>query len=286
MNQFWEIKDKTLSVKPFLLMGVLNVTPDSFYAGSRYPDLEKAADRAKAMVSEGADIIDVGGESTRPGSEKIPAREEIKRVAPIIKMLSEETRAVISVDTCKHRVAEKAVEAGASIINDISAFSLDKKLFGVVKNSACGYVLMHMRGTPADMQENPFYKDAVLEIYGFLYEKLAWMQDKGVDLKRVAVDPGIGFGKRLEDNLSLLNNLDCFKKLGRPVLIGTSRKSFIGKLRNGAPPEDRLAGSLASAVLAYEKGARIFRVHDVKETKDALSTASAILSRGRRASVG
>jgi len=278
MEKTWEIKGRTLSAKPFLLMGVLNITPDSFYAGSRYPDFEKAAEHAGRMIREGTDIIDIGGESTRPGSEKVSPDKEIERVVPLIKILSKAPGVTISVDTYKHEVAEKAIEAGASIVNDISAFSMDNELPDVVKDSGCGYVLMHMQGTPADMQKNPFYEDVVPEVYGFLEEKLKYLQDKGISASRVVVDPGIGFGKRLEDNLALLNNLDRFKKLGRPLLIGTSRKSFIGKLIKDAPAEERLEGSIASAVIAYARGASIFRVHDVKETRRALTVSSSILS--------
>jgi len=273
----WQIRERELKIERFLLMGVLNITPDSFYSGSRYPDFEKAAERAKEMVEEGADIIDIGGESTRPGSQKISMDEEIERVVPLIKILSDETDIPVSCDTCKHKVAEKALEAGASVINDISAFSMDSKLFDVVKNSGCGYVLMHMLGTPADMQKAPFYKDAVSEIYNFLDEKLKKMEDSGVSPENIVIDPGIGFGKRLEDNLALLNKLERFTELGRPLLIGTSRKSFIGKLLSDLPAEERLEGSVASAVLAYSKGASIFRVHDVKETSRALAVADAIL---------
>ncbi len=273
----WRAKEKELRIERFVLMGILNVTPDSFYSGSRYPDFEKAAERAREMAEEGAGIIDIGGESTRPGSEKISAEEEISRVVPLIKLFSEETDVLISCDTYKSKVAEKAIEAGASIINDISAFSMDGNLFDVVKNSGCGYVLMHMQGTPADMQKAPFYKDAVYEICGFMDEKLKRMADGGINPQNVAVDPGIGFGKRLEDNLSLLKSLDRFKGFGRPVMVGTSRKFFIGKILKELPAEERLEGSLASAVLAYSKGASIFRVHDVKETRRALEVAAAIL---------
>lgn len=258
-------------------MGVLNITPDSFYAGSRYPDFEKAAEHAKQMVTEGADIIDIGGESTRPGSKGVSVEEEIKRVVPLIKILSGQVGAILSIDTYKHKVAEKALGAGASIVNDISAFSIDRQLLDVIKGAGCGYVLMHIQGTPADMQKNPFYKDVVSEVYGFLEEKLRFLQDNGIELSRVVIDPGIGFGKRLEDNLALINNLDRFKKLGRPILTGTSRKSFIGKLLNDIPPEERLEGSIASAVIAYTRGGSIFRVHDIKETRRALSVASAII---------
>ncbi len=278
MEKRWEIRGKTLSVKPFLLMGVLNVTPDSFYDGGRYFNRDSALERAKKMVAEGVDIIDIGGESTRPGSQKISVSEEIERIVPLIKILAREMDVVLSVDTYKHQVAEQAIESGASIVNDISAFSLDRKLFDVVKGSGCGYVLMHMQGTPSDMQKNPFYQDVVSEVYGFLEEKLKWLSDRGMNLRKVVVDPGIGFGKRLEDNLAILNNLDRFAELDRPVLIGTSRKSFIGKILNDIPADERKEGSLASVVIAYTKGASIFRVHDVKETRHALTVTSSILS--------
>jgi len=277
----WHVKEKELKIKKFMLMGILNITPDSFYSGSRYPDFEKAAERAKEMAEEGADIIDIGGESTRPGSEKISAEEETNRVVPLIKILSKESGVYVSCDTYKSKVAEKAIEAGASVINDISAFSMDGRLFDVVKDSGCGYVLMHMQGTPADMQKAPFYEDAVSEIYNFLDEKLKWMVDGGINPQNIVVDLGIGFGKRLEDNLLLLNKINRFKDLNRPVMVGTSRKSFIGKILNGLPAEERLEGSLASAVLAYAKGASIFRVHDVEEPRRALEVADAVLHADR-----
>jgi dihydropteroate synthase len=277
VEEVWNIKGRVLKIERFLIMGVLNVTPDSFYDGGRYFNPDIALERAKKMVAEGADIIDVGGESTRPGSRKISVDEEIERVVPLIKILARETDVVLSADTYKHEVAEKSIEAGASIINDISAFSLDKKLFDVVKDSGCGYILMHMQGTPLDMQKKPFYKDAVSEIYGFFEGRLKWISERGINLQKVVIDPGIGFGKRLEDNLVILNNLDHFKKLGRPVLIGASRKSFIGKILKDIPADERLEGSLASAVLSYVKGASIFRVHDVKETRRALEVAHSIM---------
>lgn len=273
----WKIKSKTIEIKNFLIMGILNISPDSFYSGSSYPDIKQAVKRALEMVEEGADIIDVGGQSTRPGSTSISEEEEIKRVIPVIETLSKEIDIPLSCDTYKATVAERAIDAGTSIINDISAFSMDRRLLDVVKKSECGYVLMHMKGTPEDMQVNPFYEDAVSEIYEFLYNKLQWMEEEGIDRERVVVDPGIGFGKRLEDNLVILKNLEKFLELKRPVLLGTSRKSFIGKILNNIAPEQRLEGSLASAVIGYIKGAKIFRVHDIKETKRTLEVTSAIL---------
>lgn len=280
MMSLWKIKGKTIEIKDFLIMGILNISPDSFYTGSSYPDIKDAIKRAKEMVEEGADIIDVGGQSTRPGSKGISAKEEIERTIPVIKALSEETDIPVSCDTYKAEVAEKAIEAGASIINDISAFSIDNRLFDIVKNSECGYVLMHMKGTPENMQVNPLYEDVISEVYQFLNEKMHLMEREGINIERVVVDPGIGFGKRLVDNLAILKNLEKFKGLKRPVLLGTSRKSFIGKVLNDIPPEERLEGSIASVVIGYIKGATIFRVHDVKETRRALTVTDAILSAG------
>ncbi len=278
MKYIWKIKGQEIKIEKFLVMGILNLSPDSFYSGSSYTDIKQAVKRALEMVEEGADIIDVGGQSTRPGSTGISAEEEIKRVIPVIETLFREIPIPVSCDTYKSTVAEKALDAGASIINDISAFSMDRRLLDVVKNSDCGYVLMHMKGTPEDMQVNPFYEDVVSEIYEFLYNKLQWMEEEGIDRERVVIDPGIGFGKRFEDNLSILKNLEKFTEMGRPVLLGTSRKSFIGKILNNIAPEYRLEGSIASAVIGYMKGAKIFRVHDVKETKRTLEVTSAILT--------
>ena len=280
-NHIWEIKDRTkLDVSTFKVMGILNVTPDSFYDGKKYIDFDSAIAHAMKMAQEGADIIDVGGESTRPGSPRISAEEEIKRVVPVISALSKNIGLPLSCDTYKAEVAVKAIEAGVSIINDISAFSMDSGLFDVVKYYGCGYVLMHMQGTPGNMQEHPFYKDVVGEVISFFHTHLKILKNKGLDINKIVVDPGIGFGKRLKDNLLLIRNLERFQKLGRPVLIGTSRKSFIGNLLNGLPAEERLEGSLASAVVAYMRAARIFRVHDVKETKRALLVAASIETEG------
>lgn len=278
MNDIWQIKGEKVKIQDFLIMGILNTSPDSFYTNSSYPDLKSAVKKAIDMVEEGADIIDVGGQSTRPGSKRIPEEEETERVIPVIKELSKEINVPVSCDTYKAYVAEMALEAGASIINDISAFSMDRKLLDVIKKSDCGYVLMHMKGTPENMQVNPFYEDVVSEVYQFFMEKLKLIENEGINLERVVVDVGIGFGKRFEDNLVLLKNLDKFAELKRPVLLGTSRKSFIGKVLNDVSPEYRLEGSIASCIVGYIKGARIFRVHDVKETRDALKVASAILS--------
>ncbi|MFN4227124.1 MAG: dihydropteroate synthase [Candidatus Ratteibacteria bacterium] len=265
----WKIDNIVLEIKKPLIMGILNVTPDSFYDGGRFFDFDKAIERGIEIEKQGADIIDIGGQSTRPGSKIISEKEEIERVIPVIKTLSKELKIKISCDTFRSKVAEKAIENGASIINDISAFSLDKNLFNVIKDSDCGYILMHMKGTPENMQINPYYEDVIGEISIFFKEKLKILEKNKVDLERVVIDPGIGFGKRVCDNVEILKNLDKFKKFNRPILIGTSRKSFIGKLLN-LEVEQRLEPTIATNVYAYLKGANIFRVHDVKEIKRAI----------------
>ncbi|MCD6407910.1 dihydropteroate synthase [bacterium] len=271
----WKIRDEILQIKRPFIMGILNVTPDSFYDGGRYFNFDKAIERAKEMEKEGADIIDVGGESSRPGSEPVSEEEEIRRVVPVIKTLVDELNIPVSCDTYKSKVAEKAIESGAKIINDISAFRFDEKLFDVVKNSGCGYVLMHMKGTPRDMQKSPYYEDVIGEIHRFFEEKIKFIAENGMEIERVVIDPGIGFGKRVEDNLMILKNLDRFTDFNRPILIGTSRKSFIGKILD-VDTEERMEGTISSNVYSLLKGARIFRVHDVKETKRALMVAEAI----------
>jgi len=211
-------------------VGILNVTPDSFSDGGEFLQVEKAVKRAKELVEEGADIIDIGGESSRPFSDPVPEEEELKRVIPVIKAVkSELPDVIISIDTYKSRVAEKALEAGADIVNDISAGRFDPDMVKVVKEAGCPVILMHMKGTPKTMQINPFYKDVIAEIKNFLKEKIEYFVEKGVDFEKIIIDPGIGFGKRLEDNLKIIRNLDAFLSLNRPVLLGHSRKSFIGE---------------------------------------------------------
>ncbi|MCS7181341.1 MAG: dihydropteroate synthase [bacterium] len=265
----WKIKDKIINIDKPIIMGILNVTPDSFYDGGRFFDFDKAIERGLEIEKQGADIIDIGGQSTRPGSKPIDEKEEMERVIPVIKFLSNELKIPISCDTYRSKVAEKAIENGAKIINDISAFSIDKRLLDVIKNSNCGYVLMHMKGTPEDMQVNPFYENVIEEISSFFEEKIKIIKSNGIDIERIVIDPGIGFGKRVFDNVEILKNLDKFKKFDRPILIGTSRKSFIGKLLN-LEVEERLEPTIATNLYAYLKGAIIFRVHDVKEVKRSL----------------
>ncbi|MFN2617490.1 MAG: dihydropteroate synthase [Thermoleophilaceae bacterium] len=261
-----------------VLMGVLNVTPDSFSDGGRYFDRETAIARGRELVGEGADIVDVGGESTRPGAEPVAEEEELRRVVPVIEPLAAESRARISIDTSKAGVARAALDAGADVVNDVSAFRSSPEMAGVVADAGCDCVLMHMLGEPRTMQRNPRYEDVVGEVRAFLEERLAFATREGVAEARVWLDPGIGFGKTVEHNLELLRRLEEIVAIGRPVVIGTSRKSFLGQLAGGKDEDERLAGTVATNVLAYERGAGIFRVHDVAEIRDALRVAAATVA--------
>lgn len=257
------------------IMGILNVTPDSFYDGDKYSDYKKAVEHAIEM-SKYADIIDVGGESSRPGSEIVPADVELRRVIPVIKEISKKINIRISIDTTKAVVAEEAINAGASIVNDISAMRFDEKMKDVVKRYSADVVLMHMKGTPKTMQLNPFYNNVTDEILSFLHERINFAVANGIKREKIIIDPGIGFGKRIEDNLTIIKNLNKFKVLNCPVLIGVSRKSFIGATCNDIPPKERLNGTIASTVISTMNGADIVRVHDVKEIYMALKVVDAI----------
>ncbi|OGC87276.1 MAG: dihydropteroate synthase [candidate division Zixibacteria bacterium RBG_16_48_11] len=246
-------------------MGVINVTPDSFSDGGKFFDVHSAVDHGLRLEQEGADIVDVGGESTRPGSEPILIDEELKRVIPVIEALSQKIKIPISVDTYKAEVAKKALEAGADIINDISGLRFDPKMIQVAQEFHCPVILMHIQGTPKNMQENPVYEDVVREIKDYFQERIRFAVSSGVDESRLILDPGIGFGKNFEHNLSLLNSLLLFKSLERPILVGVSRKSFVGKILD-LPVTERLEGSLAALAYSVWQGANIVRVHDVKES--------------------
>ena len=261
------------------LMGVVNVTPDSFSDGGRYFDAEKAVARGLELAAEGADILDVGGESTRPGSLPVPAAEELRRVVPVIKALLERTAVLLSVDTTKAAVARAAFDAGADIVNDTSAFRFDPAMPGEVARSGAGVILMHMQGTPLTMQKSPHYDDLLGEIGAFLAERVRVAEAAGIPRERIIVDPGIGFGKSFEDNLELLRRQEVFRELGRPLLLGFSRKAFLGRLL-GLPPDERLEGTIAAAVLSVERGAHILRVHDVGPVARAVRAAEAILGLG------
>jgi dihydropteroate synthase len=246
-------------------MGILNVTPDSFSDGGRYQNAGAALERALQMVQEGADIIDVGGQSSRPGSEPVTAEQEMARAVPVIGALAQEWGGPISIDTYRSSVARAALDAGATIVNDIAAMAGDAQMADLVARSGAGVVLMHMRGTPSDMQDDPSYEDVVGEIALYLQDAVGRAVDAGIPEERIAVDPGIGFGKTSVHNLAILRRLPELGVLGRPILVGTSRKAFIGKVLD-LPVEERLEGALATAAYAVAQGARILRAHDVRPT--------------------
>ncbi len=258
-----------------MVMGIINVTPDSFFADSRKQSVLEAVETAKKMIEEGADIIDVGGMSTRPGSDPVDEEEELNRVIPVIRAIRSITDVPISVDTYRWRVALKALEAGADIVNDISGYQFEPDIVRVVSENNAPYVLMHIKGTPKTMQENPHYEDVVKEIKEYFTEKIEYLKEKGVN--QIVLDPGIGFGKRYEDNLEILRRIDEFKELKLPILIGASRKSFIGITLGNVPPEERLEGTLAVTAYCTLKGVDIIRVHDVLPNKRVIRMMEAIL---------
>ena len=266
-----------------VVVGILNVTPDSFSDGGDFFDPEAAAEHAAAMLDEGADMLDVGGESTRPGSDPVSQEEEIRRVVPVLKrILSVRPEAVISVDTYRSGTARAALEAGASLVNDVTALRGDPGMVSLIEEAACPVILMHMQGEPKTMQKEPNYQDVVREVRDFLAERAEYAFAAGVRLENIIVDPGIGFGKNLEHNLALLRNLDALVDLGFPVLIGTSRKSFVERITGVQEARDRVFGTVATTVLAFEQGATFFRVHDVRANRQALAVAEAVLHTSRR----
>ena len=261
-----------------LLMGVVNVTPDSFSDGGLYFRPEKAIVHAKGLEKAGADIVDIGGESSRPSSQPISLEEELRRVVPIIKAIGPELRIPISIDTYKAKVAQAAIEAGAKIVNDISALRFDEDMAKVVADYKTPVVLMHMKGTPKDMQINPYYENVLQEVYDFLAERIDYALTQGIDKVQIAIDPGIGFGKRLEDNLRLIKHLSFFKSLGQPILLGPSRKTFIGKVLNIEVPAQRDVGTLGVVALATLLGVDIVRVHAVREARQIIKIIKTIMS--------
>ncbi|MFP4310731.1 MAG: dihydropteroate synthase [Nitriliruptoraceae bacterium] len=262
------------STRP-IVMGVCNVTPDSFSDGGRYLDVDAAVAAGLKMVADGAEVVDVGGESTRPGAEPVEVDVELARVLPVVSALAAEG-VCVSIDTVKAPVAAAAVEAGAALVNDVSSALLDPDMVPVVASLGVPYVLTHLKGTPRTMQDDPRYDDVVTEVVDHLAARIEVLVAAGVDQDRIVVDPGIGFGKRVEHNLALLARLDALTVLGRPVLVGVSRKRFIGAITGVAAPADRLAGSLAAASVAVAAGARIVRAHDVAATVQAVKVAWAI----------
>lgn len=262
-------------MRPPVVMGVVNVTPDSFSDGGRSLAARDAIAHGRELVAQGADILDVGGESTRPGAEPVGAQEELRRVAPVLEGLAG-VGARLSIDTTKAPVARAALAAGADVVNDVSALRFDPGLAGVVAAADCEVCLMHMLGEPRTMQQDPRYDDVVADVKAFLEERLAFAVAEGIAEERVWLDPGIGFGKTVVHNLELLRRLDELVALGRPVVVGTSRKSFLGRI-TGREVGERVAGTIATSVLALERGAAIFRVHDVAAVADGLAVAAATL---------
>lgn len=275
----WTVGDGALSLDEPVVMGILNLTPDSFSDGGELEDLSVALARAEAMVEAGAGILDVGGESTRPGAAEIPPEEEKRRILPFLREVAGQVPVPISVDTRKAEVARAALDAGATVVNDVSGLSHDPELAGVVARSEAGLVLMHMRGTPATMAGRARYDDLMGELEAELREAVERAEAAGVERGRVVVDPGIGFAKTPAQNLEVLDRLHGLASLGLPLLVGPSRKSFIGAVVD-VPPETRVAGTVAACVMAYERGARLFRVHDVAPVVQGLRVAHAIRRAG------
>ena len=263
IDRVWEFP------RPPLIMGIVNVTPDSFSDGGKHATTASAVKHALYLVNSGADILDIGGESTRPGAEPVTQEEELKRVIPVIEKLAGKTEAAISIDTQKPVVAKAALKAGASIINDIAANRENEAMWQLVAETKSGYIAMHMLGDPKTMQRNPRYADVLNDVEAFFYCQMDRWTDWGISLEQVVLDPGIGFGKTLEHNLALMKGLERLTSMERPLAMGTSRKSFIGEL-TGAGVNDRLPGSLASACRAAQAGVAIIRTHDVEETTQAL----------------
>jgi dihydropteroate synthase len=270
--------------RPALVMGIVNVTPDSFSDGGNYFETRVAIEHGLELASEGADIIDVGGESSRPGAEPVSEAEELRRVLPVIAELARRITQPISIDTTKAVVAQAALDAGASIVNDIAANRSDETLWRLVAESGAAYVCMHMQGGPRTMQADPHYENVTMEVRTFFFERIKRLNDCGVAAKQLILDPGIGFGKTPQHNLELIANLGTFVDCGRPIMLGVSRKSFIGKLL-GNESETRLWGSIACACAGVRAGAAIIRTHDVRQTVAAVRMTEAILAKRRQAGI-
>jgi len=255
------------------IMGILNVTPDSFSDGGRHADPNRAVDAALRMADEGADIIDIGGESTRPGSDPVPIEEELRRVLPVIEQVSSKTHIPVSIDTYKSKVAEQALQAGACIVNDISGLSFDAAMPAVIAGQSATAVIMHMQGSPKTMQQDPVYEDVVHDVVKFLDQQCRKARSAGI--QQIMIDPGLGFGKTLDHNIALLKNLPALCDLGYPVLVGPSRKSFLGKILD-LPVNERMEGTAAAVALCIRNGASVVRVHDVKEMKRVALVADSL----------
>ncbi len=275
----WRCRERLFDKRSYpLIMGIVNVTPDSFSDGGEFLEGTAAVEHALRLVEEGADIIDVGGESTRPGSQPVEAEEQIRRTEPVIGRLSSVSQVAISIDTRLAIVAQRAIAAGAHIVNDISALGGDQQMTETVKETGAGLVLMHMQGEPSAMQHDPRYNDVVAEVCDFLQTRCRAAVAAGIERDRIAIDPGIGFGKTLRHNIALLSQLDELAHYGRPVVVGVSRKSFLGRLTGRRFPLERLAAGLSATALAVCRGAAVIRTHDVAATRDAVTVAHALCS--------
>ncbi|MDO9542648.1 MAG: dihydropteroate synthase [Kiritimatiellia bacterium] len=273
----WQCRERTVNFKSgALLMGILNVTPDSFSDGGRYADKEKAVEYATQMIEEGADIVDVGGESSRPGSLPVDTETEMSRVLPVIEQLKSKTDTLISVDTQKSVVAEAALEAGAHIINDISALESDRRMLEVARRHKAGLILMHKKGAPGDMQNDPQYENVTGEVSDYLKRRIDFLSENGIASDTIALDPGIGFGKTTEHNIELIAHIGRIRECGRPIVIGLSRKRFLGQLA-GRAVNERLAASLGALAYCLLNGASVMRVHDVRESRDVRLVLNAFL---------
>jgi len=258
------------------IMGILNITPDSFSDGGRYFDKTSAINKALEMIEDGADIIDIGGESTRPGSEPVPVEEELRRILPVIKSIAGEIKIPVSIDTYKSEIAKRALDAGASMVNDISGLRFDPEMAKVVSDYKVPVVIMHIKGTPKDMQKAPVYEALIPEILDYLREGIRIAMEAGIPEDKIIVDPGIGFGKGFEHNLEIIHNLCEFTLLEKPLLVGPSRKAFIGRILGDVPSGERLEGTAAAVAISIFNGAHIIRVHDVKEMAKVAKVADAI----------
>jgi len=266
------LRNNYLELDSPVVMGILNITPDSFSDGGRYLDFDSALGQAGQMIKDGADIIDVGGESSRPGAQSISIDEEIDRILPIIEKIKDEFAAIVSVDTYKERVARVAVqEAGADIVNDISGLGFSDNMAETVAQLEVPLVMMHIKGTPENMQKNPYYKDVIGELKQYFYTRIDFALSKGIKKEKIIIDPGIGFGKRLEDNIEIIRKLEEFKEFDLPVLIGLSRKSFLGAISGEAVPMEREAETICANTIAILRGASVIRVHNVKNTIKSIS---------------
>jgi dihydropteroate synthase len=274
----WRTSQRTFDLtRRGAIMGILNVTPDSFSDGGRHLAVDAALEHARRMIAEGAEILDIGGESTRPGAEPVPVEEEIARTVPVIRAIRREWDGCLSIDTMKAAVAAAALEAGADVVNDVTGLTGDPEMTTVCRDTGCGVVVMHMRGTPRTMQTNPRYEDVVEEVRAFFIERLETLVAAGLDARTLCFDPGIGFGKTLEHNLALLREVGALSPVGRPLLLGVSRKSFIGKILGSDSIEDRNWPTVALTAYGRDAGVRLHRVHDVKPNVEALRMTEAIL---------